>query len=521
MTFFVDIQMVFSRVGLDVMLFVAAVLVYLALQHVKGKAQKTPDKDIPLHVDEVDIKAKVTGIVESKLPMPSEELPEKKMFEATTPLALMQKHATARNIKDTLGTFRLVEQSGDFLTSAMYNTVLLAWVRCGNIFAAEAWMDDIRDAGMADENSFAILIKALVITRDLDKARALLDDMEETGLLPSSSVFDELLIGLARGGQLHEGISMLKEMDATGIEPSSVTFDIAAKLVNSVRGLNLSSESQRHILRKYGVQGQGSSYTQPPRLAALLSQAKMSESSEHIHDVEVTGTLSQIKALRRTLKQHGFLDKAESDAWPLDGHWETEHGLTVVVERKIVRWSEKCASRLHFTSEGRSSCTLLLYGELTRGHFVQPAAPGAPKVLQWDNGDVWHSYSGRIISQTMMQAQTMTRSLRDTVQDHAYRARTTAVLKCVSRQGLGMPSTLESSILQYLGNNLHYIRVNFESKATSKEIFNVISCRYPRVGFRHCWVNERNYAYGQRTIVNGEETDEACFSKHIGAVCIA
>jgi len=252
------------------------------------------------------------------------------------------------------------------------------------------------------------------------------------------------------------------------------------------------------------------------------------------HEIDVTGSLNQIKAVRKTLKQHGFLDKSEGEAWPLDGHWETDYNLTVVVEGKIVRWSGQRASRLRFTSEDRSACELKLYGENAHGHLVSPPhAPDARKMLMWDNGDVWYSYDGRVIGQDTLFSQTMTKTVRDKAQDEAYRARSKEVLKCVSRQGLGVPTILEENITKFLGNDLYHVRLHFASKwnpspvdddeelplfDADADMCDSLSRRHPHVGLRHCWVDRTAECCGQRTLVNGLEVDEGCFSRHVGAV---
>jgi hypothetical protein len=253
----------------------------------------------------------------------------------------------------------------------------------------------------------------------------------------------------------------------------------------------------------------------------------------------VNGSLAQVKAVRKTMKQFGFLDKSEVEAWPLDGHWESDLGLTVVIEGKLVRWSGQRASRLRFTTEDRRACVLRLYGVATQGRLVMPGqAPGATKTLIWDNGDVWHSYDGRVVGHDSLFSQSMTKTLRDKNQDEVYRARASIVLKCTSKQALGVPSILENTIIQFLGNDLYYVRLHYESTSSPAEtqrdphnelsdelastddadICNTLSRRHPRIGLRHCWAERGGDLCGQRTLVNGNEIDEDSFSRHMKMV---
>lgn len=246
------------------------------------------------------------------------------------------------------------------------------------------------------------------------------------------------------------------------------------------------------------------------------------------------GSRRQIKAVRRSLKQHGLMDEAETDAWPLNGHWETEHGATVVVEGKIVRWSSKRASKLCFTKEDRSACTLVLYGEATHGRLVTPPfASYVGKMLRWDNGDVWRSCYGHTIGEETLLSQTMTKTSHDTAEDALCLARSKARVLSVSKEALGLPFVLEDKLTQFLGSDLYYVRVHFTSNwnpsLADAEAFSSleaeadfcesISQRHPRVGLRHCWADKGTDCCGQRTLVNGEEVDEDSFSRHIGVVC--
>jgi len=524
-----------SYICSDVGLYVFAAVAYFLLCQFRPKPapKKLCQDKIATEVEVVTVsQVELSATVQDE----AEEIEqhEEPKFNVTEHIDLMQKHASARNISGTIKVFRIIQQSGVCLNSLMYNIVLQAWINCGNIQAAEDWMEDIKEAGMADELSFNIVIKALVKAYALDKAKDALEGMQSASVQPSSTAFDEVLGGFARESRFSDGLALVENMHAQGAQPTGATLNNIAKLMNGARNIDQSCGRMQQILSKYNLDGTGSLVPVPwPRLAALISQAKVAMAASCAHEVHVTGSFPQIKAVRRRLKQQGFLDKSESCAWPLDGHWETDHGLTVVVEGKMVRWSGQRASKLRFTNEDRSKCTLMLYGEVAQGTLVSPAlAPDASKSLRWNNGDVWHSYGGRVIGSDTLHAQTMTKMLKDNVQDQMYSARAKASLKCVSKQALGLPSILDDTISQFLGNDLYHIRVQFESKwnpsaldedelpltEADNDICGSLSRRHPRVGLRHCWAERDANKCGQRTLVNGEEVDENAFSRHVRAV---
>lgn len=466
-------------------------------------------------------------VVQESVPAPEEQLALHQSDIVSEQIESMQTCVSVRDIAGTMRIFRTLQQSGACMTSVMYNAVLQAWISCGNVQAAEDWMEDIIEARMADVVSFNTMIKTLVATRALDKAHILWEQMSKAGIQPNVATFNELLSGCASENQFAEGLGLLEQMDKSDVPPSTHTIDAIVRLLNGCRSQGESSDRMQSILRKFQLNSDDDACPTPePHLVGVIARA---EKSSHIlchHEVVVTGKLAPVQRTRRTLKQHGFLDRAEDDEqWPLNGHWETDHGLTVVIEGKLVRWSRQRASRLDFAGSDRRSCVLALYGAPTQGRLETPgSAPGATKTLRWSNGDVWNSYDGRVIGQAVMYSQTMTKTLRDHLQDRAYRARTDAVLRCLCKSGLSMPSVVELVMMEFLGNNLHCIRLSFDSKwnprsmdlnDTDTDPFENISRRNPTVGFRHCWAEADQGCYGQRTLVNGEEVDEECFSRHV------
>jgi len=560
----------------DVVLYLIAALAYFVLVHFRQRSTQrgTPKKIVddlcittteecsvecveivteavqPTHAGIISEEMGVETIEEPSVVVEQEEDQSDSVAQMTQHhVELMQTCASERNIGGVMRSFRLLQQSGADLSSLMYNTVLRTWISCGNIQAAEDWMKDIIEAGMADESSFSMLIKALVMAHSPDQATALMKDMRTAGIQPNVSTFNELLIGFAQDGLSNKGLSLLEEMDADGVQPTSHTRDTITKLLNGSRDKDQSFDRVSEIVSKYEIETHTNNCsphllvptllfgTEPksslavipalPRIAATIVQGEKATSRLCAHEVHATGSLAQVKAFRKTLSKRGFLTKDACSEWPLNGHWETDHGMTVIVEGKLVRWSQQRASRLRFTGKDRTTCELALYGEAANGRLVTPAtAPGATRELRWDNGDVWHSYDGRVIDGVTLFQQTMSKTLLDHMQDAAYRARSDGVLACVSKQRMGMPLILEDLITQFLGNDLHYVRVHFESKWNPSsasgeaeiDIVDTLSRLHARLGLRHCWAEQTAGNCGQRTLANGNEVSEDIFNRHIKAV---
>lgn len=383
----VDFEAVFRCVGNDILIFITAMIGFLVLHRVRIKASavrcaceeslasdaKCVSESIAHESDALSSSPVSAPENQCQIDRHPETLQSKTHFDVNEKIVLMQQYASAGNMKETLRSFREIERSGESLTSAMYNTVMRAWINCGNIFAAESWMEQIKDAKMTDEMSFISLMRALVKVRDYEKAHNLFRQMQDDGMPPSSAVFDELLRGFANEGLLDEGMSLLKEGDAAGVQPTSLTMETISRLLSSARNLGPRFKSLVQICDEYGVVPKSidrSSCADPPpipRLARVICEASAVAPKAYLHNVEVKGSFAGIKALRRTLKQLGLLDRPESAGQCFDGHWVTDHGMTVIIEGKIVRWSHQRASRLRFTSTDRLACTLNVYGELAEG----------------------------------------------------------------------------------------------------------------------------------------------------------
>merc|ERR1719236_202005 len=101
--------------------------------------------------------------------------------------------AAENNLQGAISVFDSLERSGVDLNSVVYNTVLDACVECHDLQAAEAWMEQMQEAGMADVVSFNTLIKAHLQTGGFDKARLLMTKMAKEGMQPNRVTFNELI----------------------------------------------------------------------------------------------------------------------------------------------------------------------------------------------------------------------------------------------------------------------------------------------------------------------------------------
>lgn len=330
------------------------------------------------------------------------------------------------------------------------------------------------------------------------------------------------IVGSEQSQFYNDGLRLLDEV-AKG--DHDLTRSTSVKLLSHARKLDQFTELLQSLETQIhpGMSQPEVAEKRLPRLALVIARATAVQ-NRCINEIAMTGKLPQVKAVCRTLKKHGFVKNCNDDKFPLNGHWETEHGLNVIIEGKIVRWSQKRASKLKFDDTARSSCSLSLYGEDTVGRLVAPTAAGVSKTLQWDNGDIWHSSGGCKIAHSVVYSSQMTKVLRDASQDDAMRAQTYGRLQLLCKKGFSfLPMCLLDQVLGFIGSDSYHVRVHFESKdgppwgtffgLDDDSFLAFISRHHPQVGFRHCWANAGSELCGQRTLMQGRELQEDEFCR--------
>lgn len=180
--------------------------------------------------------------------------------------------------------------------------------------------------------------------------------------------------------------------------------------------------------------------------------------------IRIAGSLAEVKAVRKALFRLGLFKANSSEQFPLNGHWETGHGMRVTIEGKLVRWTQKRASRLRFRDHGRSKCTLDIYGEKTNGCLVLDPVNRSTKQLIWDNGDIWHSLDGGMIGQAHILEQRMTKIESNTAADMAEQLEMRRKLKSASPAGLGLLPECQNLIEMFIGRNEFFFHLQFRTE---------------------------------------------------------
>jgi pentatricopeptide repeat protein len=150
---------------------------------------------------------------------------------------MIRRCAVEKNLSGAVSIFNSLKDAGAEMNSIVYNTVLDACVKCDDLQAAEDWMRQTQEAGMADVVSFNTLIKAHLAQRNLPKARELMEHMKTLGFQPNRVTYNEILNAMVLLGNRRADMwEVVQEMKAASVPPNQVTCSILLKTLNAKSG---------------------------------------------------------------------------------------------------------------------------------------------------------------------------------------------------------------------------------------------------------------------------------------------
>lgn len=227
------------------------------------------------------------------------------------------------------------------------------------------------------------------------------------------------------------------------------------------------------------------------------------------NELTITGPISKVKAACKSLRKQGFIKNCSVKDFPLNGHWTTEHGMNVVIDGKIVRWSHKRASRLKFCNAERTLCSLSVYGEPAQGRAVLSATNGLSRSLRWSNGDVWHSSGSCKIAQAEVCSTHIGKMHRHSSRDLSIRKRTRHTLLAVCKEGLSLLPNCLDMVLEFVGSSDFAVTAHFTSLGHSERgVLQMLSTQHRQVGLRHRWSGSCGAFSGQRCVTDARDVDE-------------
>eukprot|EP00927_Polykrikos_kofoidii_P043881 TRINITY_DN3797_c1_g4_i1.p1 TRINITY_DN3797_c1_g4~~TRINITY_DN3797_c1_g4_i1.p1 ORF type:complete len:718 (+),score=119.20 TRINITY_DN3797_c1_g4_i1:220-2373(+) len=155
---------------------------------------------------------------------------------------ILKGFSIARRIDKTTALYDEMQARGIPCNTIAYNTMLNAFVRCGDMKRVPKLLEDMRASSPPvepDMITYSTIVKGYCSFGDLDKGLALLTDMEAGGkFAPDEVMYNSLLDGCAKQQRLDDALGLLKKMRAGHIAPSNYTLSIMIKLLGRSKRLS-------------------------------------------------------------------------------------------------------------------------------------------------------------------------------------------------------------------------------------------------------------------------------------------
>merc|ERR1719359_2031472 len=115
-------------------------------------------------------------------------------------------------------------------------------MHCGDVQAALGYFEQMKQFGLVDVVSYNTMVKAYLAWGQVQEAQALLQEMSRRGLPPNKVTYNELLNARVMAKDRRGMWSLVEDMQASGVVPSSATCSI---LLKSLTTNSLSSDVTR------------------------------------------------------------------------------------------------------------------------------------------------------------------------------------------------------------------------------------------------------------------------------------
>ncbi|KAI4976500.1 hypothetical protein ZWY2020_050107 [Hordeum vulgare] len=162
------------------------------------------------------------------------------------------------------------------------NSVLVMYVKCGELGRARAVFDKMRRRDLGTWNS---MIFGCCRSCEWDEARRLLDDMRREGTEPGVVTWNTLISSYARSGDLDVAVDLLGQMEECGVEPDVVTWtSLVSGFVHSDRG----DEALQWFIRMRVAGVEPNGMTIACAISACASLKLLRQGSElHCHAIKI------------------------------------------------------------------------------------------------------------------------------------------------------------------------------------------------------------------------------------------
>jgi len=218
---------------LEIIAFCSAMLLYTLLMTKRVVSQDGLRKKTKIVDDSDGVPAAPPPTTNAKSAT-QRAVPKSPKVDIAKHVMMIRKCASENNLKGAMSIFDTLKESGVEMNGVVFNSVLDACVKCRDLKAAHAWMEQTRQAGFIDVVSYNTIMKAHLLDNDIDGARDIVRQMKAAGMQPNSVTFNELINAVVtRGGAGTDIWDVVKEMKEMGMAPNQVTCSILLKHLNA------------------------------------------------------------------------------------------------------------------------------------------------------------------------------------------------------------------------------------------------------------------------------------------------
>merc|ERR1719401_3034634 len=142
---------------------------------------------------------------------------------------MIKAYSRERNLTAAKSEFNKLKASGMQLLPQIYNSLLDAYVHCGDLEGALGLFEEMKEANIVDVVGYNTVLKAHLSKGNSEDARALVEEMTTRGLQASKVTYNELLHSRVMAKDHRGTWELIDEMHAAGVRANSVTCSILLK----------------------------------------------------------------------------------------------------------------------------------------------------------------------------------------------------------------------------------------------------------------------------------------------------
>eukprot|EP00929_Paragymnodinium_shiwhaense_P014175 TRINITY_DN12205_c0_g1_i1.p1 TRINITY_DN12205_c0_g1~~TRINITY_DN12205_c0_g1_i1.p1 ORF type:complete len:513 (+),score=137.48 TRINITY_DN12205_c0_g1_i1:132-1670(+) len=187
------------------------------------------------------------------------------VVNTVTYTTLLKGFTASREANKVMSVYNEMRSQNIACNVITYNTILNAFAQSGAMTLASQIWQDMRSAEMPvdpDLVSYSTLIKGYASSGDMKRAYEVFKDLKsDPSKAPDEVLYNSLLDGCARERRVKEALQLMEEMQESGVVPSNYTLTIMVKLLGRSKMLKQAYDLVDTVRERYGVQPNVQVYT--------------------------------------------------------------------------------------------------------------------------------------------------------------------------------------------------------------------------------------------------------------------